>query len=593
MNTNGSYGSGWYGLAEAKVFHEINPSKSFLILESAATLGGVWAAERLYPGLKTNNMLGTYEYPDFPMKTEVFGVKPGEHIPGAAVHDYLMQYAEKFDIIDHIHYQSRVEVAEHQENGGWVLKVLTHGEDTNSRRYTEIRARKLVVATGLTSDPFLPDIDGQESFGAPVFHNSKLQQHADIPDDSKRRVTVFGATKSGWDAVYAYATRGVKVDWVIRESGHGPAWMAPPYVTPLKKWLEKLVNTRLLTWFSPCIWAAAGGYSGIRWFWHETSIGRAITNTFWSILGNDVITLNKYDSHPEMAKLKPWSLPMFTASSFSILNYDTDFFELVRNGTVKIHIADITGLSDHTVHLSDGLKLQSSALCCVTGWKHLPPMRFLPEGIDRELGIPHTPSVSDPSALVAKADEEILKRFPRLKDQPVQNKHLVPLLENKGISTSEQVNPSTNLTPYMQYRFMIPSSASLLKHRDIAFAGMLMNFSTSIMAHVQALWINAYFRDELDFPDWTSSDVLEKLQYETVLFSRFGKWRYPGGHGAQQPDFVFDAVSYLDLLVADLGLQVHRKKGHLAEILEPYGPEDYSNVVAEWTEKRHDQGRPA
>lgn len=26
------------------------------------------------------------------------------------------------------------------------------------------------------------------------------------------------------------------------ESGHGPAWTAPPYVTPLKKWLEKLVG---------------------------------------------------------------------------------------------------------------------------------------------------------------------------------------------------------------------------------------------------------------------------------------------------------------------------------------------------------------
>jgi hypothetical protein len=61
--------------------------------------------------------------------------------------------------------------------------------------------------------------------------------------------------------MYAYASKGVKVDWVIRgkvvdnvrfmlaslicvfpESGHGAAWMAPPYVTPLKKWLEKLVR---------------------------------------------------------------------------------------------------------------------------------------------------------------------------------------------------------------------------------------------------------------------------------------------------------------------------------------------------------------
>jgi len=28
----------------------------------------------------------------------------------------------------------------------------------------------------------------------------------------------------------------------MAESGHGACWMSPPYVTPLKKWLEKLVS---------------------------------------------------------------------------------------------------------------------------------------------------------------------------------------------------------------------------------------------------------------------------------------------------------------------------------------------------------------
>lgn len=577
---------GWYGLAAAKVFHEIDPKGSFLVLEAASTLGGVWAKHRLYPGLKTNNMLGTYEYPDFPMEPKAFGVKPGQHIPGEVVHTYLTKYAEKFGVLDRICYNSKVQVADHQETGGWILTVRTN-EGTESQRETRLLARKLIVATGLTSEPFLAHIDGQDSFRAPVFHSRDLQQYSDVLDNSLERVTVFGATKSGWDAVYAYAIQGIKVDWVIRQSGHGPVWMAPPYVTPLKKWLEKLVNTRLLTWFSPCIWASAGGYTGIRWFWHETAVGRAVTDTFWSILGNDVITLNNYDAHPETTKLKPWTQPMFTGTSFSIMNYDSDFFELLRNGTVKVHIADIDSLSNKTVHLSSGMDLQSDGLCCVTGWKPLPPMKFLPEGIDQKLGIPHAPSTADRHDLVKKADEEILARFPRLKDQPVHKKRFVPLLNNKGISTTDKVNLSTEMTPYAQYRFMVPPSAGLLKHRDIAFSGMLMNFSTTIVAHLQALWINAYFRNEVSFPDWTSPETLEELQYQTVLHSRFGKWRYPGGRGAQQPDFVFDAVPYLDLIASDLGLRVHRKNGMLAEALEPYGPEDYSNVVAEWMERRH------
>jgi hypothetical protein len=365
----------------------------------------------------------------------------------------------------------------------------------------------------------------------------------------------------------------------------------------------------MLTWFSPCIWGDVDGYGWIRRFYHGSAIGRAITNAFWSILGNDVLTLNKYDAHPETKKLKPWSQAMFTASSFSILNYPTNIFDLVRDGTVKVHIADLAGLSARTVHLSDGTQLDTDALCCVTGWKHVPPVKFLPEGIDKELGLPHKPSDSDifTPKQVSLADKEILARFPRLRDQPVQNKNLAPLLATKGLTTTDEVNPSTTLTPWTLYRFMVPPSAPFLQTRDIAFAGVLLNFTTFMVAHAQAVWIAAYFGDQLpasvlpplkprdpSLPDAANNNngakenktgetkTLAEIRRETRLHARFGRWRYPAGHGAQFPDFVFDALPYVDLLVSDLGLRVHRKAGWLAEISEPYGPEDYRDLVGEF-----------
>ncbi|KAK0637030.1 hypothetical protein B0T17DRAFT_484255 [Bombardia bombarda] len=586
-------GAGMYGLAAAKAFRQLNPEKSLAILDGASSLGGVWRKERLYPGLKTNNMLGTYEYADFPMDTETFGVKPGEFMSGPAMHHYLSKYAEKFGILDTIRYQTKVLTAEHQDgpDGGWVLVIQTPSGEAR------IAARKLIIATGLTAQPFLPDFRGQDEFGAPLFHGSEFLQYSSTLE-SATSVTVFGGTKSAWDVVYAYASKGVKVNWVIRATGHGPVWMAPPYVTPLKKWLEKLVHTRMLTWFSPCIWGQADGYIKMRNFYHGTAIGRFITNAFWSILGGDVITLNKYDAHPETAKLKPWSQAMFTASSFSILNYPTNIFDLVKDGTITVHIDDITHLSPNTVHLTSGAQLKSDAFCCVTGWKHVAPVKFLPEGIERELGIPHTPTTPSSEPLytdvaVQRADDEILARFPRLKDQPIQNKRLKPLLDSDGISIKDKINPNTPLTPYTLYHFMVPPSARFLQTRDIAFAGALMSFTTATIAHIQSVWINAYFSDTLPAKtlppvaaDRKSSGEgvksLEEIQYETVLQARFGKWRYPAGHGTQFPDFVFDAQPYCDLLVDDLGLQVHRKNGWLAEATEPYGPEDYKDLVAEF-----------
>ncbi|KAK8066149.1 hypothetical protein PG997_012896 [Apiospora hydei] len=584
-------GAGWYGLAAAKQYHCTEPEASLLIYDSQETLGGTWADERLYPGLKTNNLLGTFEYPDFPMDTATFGVEPGQHIPALVVNKYLRAYAEEFGIANHIHLQTKVRSAEHyDETGGWTLSV--EGPDGGN---TSVKARKLIIATGLTSDPFLPHFEGQESYGGKIFHGKYFKQNSETLHTAKN-VTVFGGTKFGWDAVYAYATAGVSVDWVIRSSGHGPCWVAPPYVTPLKKWIEKLANTRFLTWFSPCIWGWADGYNPIRRLLHGTFVGRIIVDAFWKILGNDALTLMKFDSHPETAKLKPWTEAMFTGASFSILNYETDFLDLVRSGKVRVHISDITKLGPGKVHLSDATVLDSDVLLANTGWKHVPALKFLPEEIEKDLGLPHTPTengleedLANQQLLVKKADEEIFAQFPRLRKQPVWNRFYVPLTDQKGIDSDDAVTPCTPLTPYMLHHFVVPPSARFLRNRDVAFAGIVSNFSNAITAHLQGLWISAYFAGSLAQDPAAAcagnTGELEELRYKTVLYNQFGRWRYPTDWGSKNPNFIFDAVPYLDLLLRDLGLPVHRKNGFLAEWTDPYGPEDYRGVNEEWQTK--------
>lgn len=311
-----------------------------------------------------------------------------------------------------------------------------------------------------------------------------------------------------------------------------------------------------------------------------------------------------------MKKLEAWSPAMFVASSFSILNFPTDFFDLIRQGTVSIHIADITKLSPNMAHLSNGSKLATDALCCVTGWKHVPPVKFLPDGIEKELGLPHLPDNNDleplfTNEMVARADEEIFSRFPRLRNQPVINKRYKSMPETEGLSTSDETNPQQDrLTPWTLYRFMVPPSPRFLMTRDIAFIGYFSSFSSGLSMYPQALWICAFLDDQLPPSVMPSRKTLldrksklkgenagekgktvEQMRYETVLQARFGKWRYPAGHGHQFPDFIFDALPYIDLMLGDLGLKVHRKRGWFAEITEPYGLEDYKNIVSEYAEK--------
>ncbi|KAG4443883.1 hypothetical protein IFR05_000649 [Cadophora sp. M221] len=530
-------------------------------------------------------MVGTYENPDFPMDEATWGVKPGSHIPGPVVHGYLTAFAEKFGVLERTRFNCRVESVERAEKEGWKLTTITEGKEGY------LLAKKLIVATGMTSQPFLPDFEGQEDFGRPLFHSRDFLENQDTLETVKR-ITVLGGTKSAWDPVYAYATKGVHVDWVIRESGHGPCWMSPPYVTPFKKWLEKLVHTRLLTWMSPCIWGAADGYGTVRSYLHGTAIGRFVVNTFWSILGSDVASLMKYDQHPETAKLKPWMEPLWTGNGLSIMNYPTDFLELVRSGKVKVHIADVTRLENGKVILSSGDVIETDAMLCATGWTHASPVKFIPSTLEAELGLPVLPSSQLPRMkaesdfLTTRADEEILSKFPRLKNQPPGNKKFKPLPSTKGLVRNEK------LSPIDLYRFMVPATEDMVARRDIAFAGHFMTLTTAIAAQIQGLWITAYFDGKIDpfssssFPslDDTKPDITD-LAYQTRLHNRFGKWRYPHGWAGQIPDFVFDGLPYIDLLLGDLGLLCRRKGGGWREITEPYGPEDYISVVEEWIEK--------
>jgi cation diffusion facilitator CzcD-associated flavoprotein CzcO len=211
-----THGKGWYGLGAAKQYHFTHPDESLVVFDGQSTLGGTWAAERLYPLLKSNNLHGTYEYPDFPMDTTRFNVKTDAHIPGEVIHDYLQAYAAEFGIAERIRLRTKVLSAEHQDTteGGWVLTTTSSDAD-DKQEPKRVRARRLIIATGLTSEAFLPRFDGQETFGGRVFHGKHFQQNRDTLDTAKSAV-VFGGTKFAWDAAYAYATAGVQTHMVIR-----------------------------------------------------------------------------------------------------------------------------------------------------------------------------------------------------------------------------------------------------------------------------------------------------------------------------------------------------------------------------------------
>ncbi|KAF3491314.1 uncharacterized protein GIQ15_00831 [Arthroderma uncinatum] len=571
-------GAGSYGLCAAKTYLEINPSANVVILDAESSIGGVWAKHRLYKNLNTNNVFGSYEFYDFPMDAKAFGAEYGKNIPGETVHAYLNAYAKHFSLTDKIRLRSRVVCAEHKEDpSSWLLTVDSNsdGMEATVGALSVILTRKLMIATGLTSQAHLPRFKGQDSFGAPVFHSRNMVKYEDAVLHPDKSVVVYGGGKAAWDMAYSCATSGATVNLVIRKCGRGPAWMTFPTITPLKIYLEHILLTRCATWMSPCIWATSGPLK----FLHETWLGRQFVKGFWGIVKRDVQTAIGYSKHQEMKKLRPWIDPFWVNTTISILNYPSNFFDLVKNGQIRVHIADITSLSERTVHLSNGISIEADALVCGTGWQVRSGISFLPKGIDEQLGVPWGREPLDKSLLEA-ADEHILRQFPQLKgasDVDKGFKHFA--------SDSETLSPH----PFRLVRFIAPPK---LKDRSIVFLGMVGNIDTTPTAAVQALWATAYFSGELEIRpivqrpvDPKPTDGEDETDWEVALHTQFSIWRYRDGMRMRNPDFVFESIPYIDMMLRDLGVKVFRKKGRFAEHFTVYKARDYQGLVDEWKAK--------
>jgi cation diffusion facilitator CzcD-associated flavoprotein CzcO len=144
------------------------------------------------------------------------------------MHEFFKQYAQKWDILRRVDFETEVlEITRLGDNReGWNVKVQkSSGEQV-------LQTKKLIIATGVTNRPHKPQINGAEDFDCPIIHSAELGKKARIivDDPDIKTVGVLGGGKSAYDAVYLAAMAGKEVEWIMRKSGKGPAWVFPGHV---------------------------------------------------------------------------------------------------------------------------------------------------------------------------------------------------------------------------------------------------------------------------------------------------------------------------------------------------------------------------
>ncbi|OQE00320.1 hypothetical protein PENVUL_c054G05581 [Penicillium vulpinum] len=548
-------GAGWYGLVAARTYLRLRPAANLLIIDSDSTVGGVWSQDRVYPNLVAQVKLGLFNYTDTPMPPNGGNAKD-ESVTGDMIHNYLQRYAEDHDLLRRIRFNTFVSHAARCA-GGWRL-TFKDSDDV-------IETEKLLVCTGVTSIPRMPEYQGG-SVSIPVIHSRDLgSSFPMLQKEAVESVVVVGAAKSAYDAVYLLLSMGKKVTWIIRREGAGPLAILPFKVLGLMNSIA-VASTRLMTYLSPSILNTNGA---LYWALQRTSPGRWCVGRFWdtlTYLSNAHAGYSKGD-HVESLRPEIDRQSVFWANSGLGVVTLPDFWPTLHSPNLTVLRDAIETIKGDQLSLQSGQTLRTDYLVLCTGWGD--HFGMFDTTTKAELGLP-----LDSSAVPSYDDGVEWERYDAEAEKAVDQR--LPFL---AVPPNLKYTPKLNSHRYWRlYRRAIPVSLAQKGDRSLAILGQIHTVQTPLLSEVQSFWSILYLLGDLNVPD------IDEMAQEVSLWNAWTRKRYLT-QGHKFPYSLYDFLPYVDTLFRDLGLNSHRKSNAVAELLEPYKPEDFDGFIDEYIAK--------
>ncbi|KAI2630026.1 hypothetical protein GGS21DRAFT_525177 [Xylaria nigripes] len=553
-------GAGWYGLTAARTYLRLRPSANLIIIDSENTVGGVWSKERLYPNLVAQVRHGLFNYSDTPMPRNG-GNSRDERVTGYMIHDYLQKYAEDHDLLRRIRFNTFVTNTK-QIEGGWELSI----RDPD----TVIVAKKLMVATGVTSIPNIPDLDYSLS-SMPIIHSRDLGScYHELSDPEVKEVVVVGAAKSAYDAVYLLLKMGKKVTWAIRREGGGPLSILPYRVMNTVNAIA-FASTRLMSHLSPSILNTRGRlYKMLQ----KTSPGRWCVGRFWDFLDYSSALHAGYGKGDHVALLKPDIDRQSVFWSHSGLGLVTlpDFWPTLHSPNLTIRRDTVDQLKGRTVVFKSEEKAHADYMIMCTGWGD--HFGIFDSEHKAKIGLPEYGDSVKPTPKSQDIDwESYYETAEKTVDQKLPFLAKPPRVKYTGLSDPSQ-QKRWNL-----YRRVVPVSMAAKGDRSLAILGQIHTIQTPLIAEVQSLWAVLYLIGEVSIPD------VDTMAQEVSLWNTWTRKRYLN-QGQKHTYSLYDFLPYIDTIFGDLKLQSRRKSNFVSELLSPYEPADFNGFVDEYLRTR-------
>ncbi|KAK7042606.1 FAD/NAD-P-binding domain-containing protein [Favolaschia claudopus] len=331
------------------------------------TPGGQWAKERLYPGLKLNNVHGEFRFSPLKMAAPPDSATTGGRLTGHDMQNYMQEFADKF-LKDKIIFDTEV-LRVHREDGEenpWTVSV----RNLNTNSSQTLRFSKMVLCTGGTSKAKIPEYLSSAAadkvhFRRPIIHSAQFGARlneimnivASKSSGSSASVVVVGGGKSAQDICAHLASEGIQVTIVYEKTD---AFTAGEH--PLPDFVRK---SRMLSILSPHI----NQRTRLERFLHTTWLGAKIVHGNWNgiIAGSFKAMKIPADSPLRLTYSAFWNIH----TNDEGVPRDDGFHALVNSGKIKVVApARVTGYAeDGVVLLNNGNSLEADLIILATGYR--------------------------------------------------------------------------------------------------------------------------------------------------------------------------------------------------------------------------------
>ncbi|KAJ4953099.1 hypothetical protein NE237_029931 [Protea cynaroides] len=197
-------GAGPSGIATAACLNLLSIPN--IVLEREDCYAPLWT-KKSYDRLQLHLPKQSCELPNMP-----FPAAYPKYVPKREFIEYLDNYMNRFKVSPK--YNRSIESATYDElTKTWLVKA----RNTITQEIEEYKTRFLVVATGETCDPFIPEIEGLHSFKGDVLHSTQYKSGAKYMNKS---VLVVGCGNSGMEIALDLSNFGATTSIVVRNPIH-------------------------------------------------------------------------------------------------------------------------------------------------------------------------------------------------------------------------------------------------------------------------------------------------------------------------------------------------------------------------------------